>query len=61
MFDDRPRYGMRGRKGMPLTDEERLKRHFGDDWQNHTIDELPERQHKNRNPLGRGLGRANRD
>ena len=56
--EDRPRYGMRGRKGrgQPLTDEERLKRHFGSDWKNHTVDELPERQHRNRNPMGKRRG-----
>ena len=60
MFDDeRPRYGMQGRKGRgkPLTDEERLKQHFGKDWKNHTIAELPQRQHKNQNTQGRGLRR----
>jgi len=58
--DDRPRYGQRGRKGTgtPKTDEERLKEHFGSDWRNHTVDELPPRQHKNRNPSGQGRRRV---
>ena len=35
---------MRNRRyGIPRTDEERLKEHFGSDWRNHSISELPER------------------
>lgn len=30
-------------QGDPRTDEERLKEHFGPDWQNHDVTELPER------------------
>jgi len=29
--------------GTQRTDEERLKEHFGDNWKEHTVDELPER------------------
>jgi len=36
-------------QGKPKTDEERLKEHFGADWKNHTVDELP--------PHGTGLGK----
>lgn len=32
----------RGR-GIPRTDEERLKEHFGPDWQRHNTSELPKR------------------
>lgn len=31
------------KKGEPKTDEERLQTHFGDDWENHDVSELPER------------------
>jgi len=31
------------RYGRPRSDIERLKRHFGPDWRNHTVDELPPR------------------
>jgi len=29
--------------GVPKTDKERLKAHFGDDWKNHDVTELPAR------------------
>ena len=33
----------RGRRGKPLTDTQRLKRHFGKNWRKHSISELPKR------------------
>ena len=33
----------RGRRGKPLSDIERLKRHFGKNWKKHKISELPKR------------------
>jgi len=32
-----------GRKGRPLSNSERLKRHFGSDWKKHKVSELPPR------------------
>ena len=32
-----------GRRGRPLTDLQRLKRHFGKDWKKHKVSELPKR------------------
>ncbi len=46
-----PGPGRRG-YGRPRSDIERLKRHFGPDWRNHTVDELP--------PRGTGWGRKRR-
>ena len=32
-----------GRRNRPLTNTERLKRHFGKDWRKHKVSELPPR------------------
>ena len=34
---------VKGRGEQPLTDKERLKRHFGKEWKNHSVEELPQR------------------
>jgi len=34
---------VKGRGGQPLTDKERLRRHFGDERKNHSVEELPKR------------------
>jgi len=33
----------KGRRGKPLSNTERLKKHFGKDWKKHKTSELPKR------------------
>lgn len=33
----------KGRGGKPLTNTQRLKRHFGKNWRKHKVSELPKR------------------